>query len=111
MNRSLYMSLVIMGSLSSTIALAQAPIVTGPRWTEDDDTMVRGYVTREAPPVIEFHQTITPGSIIPQGVPLKLFPASASPDLQGYAYFVSADRKLVVLEADTRRVVRILDTD
>ncbi len=33
----------------------------------------REYVTRQPPPVIEFHQTIRPGSLIPEGVPLKIF--------------------------------------
>ncbi|HWG05939.1 MAG TPA: DUF1236 domain-containing protein [Beijerinckiaceae bacterium] len=112
MIRILYVApLALATLLSPTIVFAQAPIVSGaPTWHENDDTIVREYVMRQPPPVIEFHQTIRPGSLIPDGVPLKIFPADASPDLQGYAYFVSADRKLVVVEADTRRVVRILDT-
>ena len=112
MNRSLYAApFAVATILSPVIALAQAPIVNGPpAWREGDDMIVREYVARQPPPVVEFHQTIRPGSIIPEGVPLKIFPPEASADLQGYAYFVSADRKLVVVEADTRRVVRILDT-
>ena len=113
MTRMLYTVPFVAATLiSPVIAFAQAPIISGPpAWSEGDDTIAREYVTRQPPPVIEFHQTIRPGAIIPDGVPLKIFPADASPDLQGYAYFVSADRKLVVVEADTRRVVRILDTE
>lgn len=92
------------------LAFAQTTVITGPApWTVEDEPVVRGYVTREPPPVVEFHQTLTPGSVIPEKVPLKIFPADAPPNLRGYAYFVSVDHKIVVVEADTRRVVHILD--
>jgi hypothetical protein len=94
----------------SSAALAQPVVVGSPSWSDADDVLVRQYYTEAPAPEVEYHQTLTPGSAIPSDVPLKLFPASAAPNLRGYAYFVSVDRKLVVVEADTRRVVRILTT-
>jgi hypothetical protein len=88
-------------------AAAQSTVVLHPL-TGEDDVIVRDYVTRVAPPAVEFHQTLRPGSIVPEGVPLQIFGSDAPKDLSGYAYFVSVDNKVVVVEADTRRVVRIL---
>ena len=88
-------------------ALAQPVIAPGPApWSADNDPIVREFVTPDG--TVHMDQTLRPGSEVPRGVPLKLFPASAPPRLQGYAYFVSADRKIVVVEADTRRVVHII---
>ena len=89
------------------IAVAQSTLRERHVLTPDDDGMIENYVVRDAP-VQEFHQTQTPGSVVPQEVPLKMMPSNADPKLQGYAYFVSVDNKVVVVEADTRRVVRIL---
>ena len=74
----------------------------------DNDRVIREYVTPEQGDVTEYNQTLSPGSIIPAAVPLKLFPPDAPPNLRKYAYFVSVDHKVVVVEADTRRVVHII---
>ena len=109
MTRLSYASFALFALLPG-FAFAQTTVITGPApWTTEDEPIVREYVTRERPPVVEFHQTLTPGSVIPEAVPLKIFPPDAAPDLRGYAYFVSADHKVVVVEADTRRVVHILE--
>jgi hypothetical protein len=102
------LSFIFAGFLSAfaTASMAQPVVVLG----DDDDVVIREFVPPE-PPTTEYRQTLIPGSVIPPDVPLKLFPATAPPKLRGYAYFVSVDQKLVVVEADTRRVVRILKTN
>ena len=75
----------------------------------DETVLVERYV-REIPvppPIIEEHMTLRPGSVIPQGVPLRPFEKVAA--LDRYVYFVSVDHKIVVADPRTRVVVRILD--
>ena len=50
-----------------------------------------------------------PGSIIPDDIPLRPFGGLTDPVYQGYRYFVSQDRKVVIVDPETRTVVRILD--
>ena len=65
-----------------------------------ETVLVERYVRAipEPPPIIEEHMTLRPGSILPEAVPLRRF-----------AFFVSVDRKIVVVDPRTRVVVRILD--
>ena len=74
-----------------------------------DTVLVERYVRAipEPPPIIEEHMTLRPGSILPDAVPLRRF--EGQPSLERYAFFVSVDHKIVVVDPHTRVVVRILD--
>ena len=74
-----------------------------------DTVLVERYVRAipEPPPIIEEHMTLRPGSVLPEAVPLRRF--EGQPSLDRYAFFVSVDHKLVVVDPRTRVVVRILD--
>lgn len=74
----------------------------------EDSLRMERYVREETDvPVIEQHMTLRPGSIIPEGVQLRVF--SKDTELARYAYFVSVDNKIVVADPRTRVVVRIID--
>jgi hypothetical protein len=76
--------------------------------TPDDSMRAERYIKGESDvPVIEEHMTLRPGSIIPDGVPLRLF-ANVS-ELGRFAYFVSVDHKIVIADPQSRTVVRIID--
>ena len=101
-------------ALAACFVAISAPTLAQPApppWDDSEDVIVREYVTREAPPAIEFHQTLRPGSIVPEGVPLRQFGRDSTPRLSGMGYFVSVDHKLVVVDPETRVVARILDLD
>ena len=74
-----------------------------------DTVLVERYVREipAPPPMIEQHQTLRPGSVLPEGVPLNRFEGEAK--LDRYAFFVSVDHKIVVVDPRTRIVLRILD--
>ena len=74
----------------------------------EETVLIERYV-REEPevPIIEEHMTLRPGSIIPEGVPLRVF--SKNTELARFAYFISVDDKVVIADPRTRTVVRILD--
>ncbi len=74
-----------------------------------DTVLVERYVRAvpEPPPIIEEHVTLRPGSVLPAAVPLRRF--EGQPSLDRYAFFVSVDHKIVVVDPRTRVVVRILD--
>ena len=101
------MKIVLIGTLIAlaTPALAQEVVEISP----DETVLVERYVREipEPPPVIEEHMTLRPGSVIPEGVPLRPFDNVAA--LHRYGYFVSVDHKIVVADPKTRVVVRILD--
>ena len=74
----------------------------------DDSLRMERYVRGETDvPVVEQHMTLRPGSIIPEGVQLRVF--SKDTELARYAYFVSVDDKIVIADPRTRVVVRIID--
>jgi hypothetical protein len=76
--------------------------------TPGDEVLVERYVREvPAPPVIEEHMTLRPGSVIPDAIPLQ--PFTRIPSLAKYAFFVSVDHKIVVVDPHTRIVARILD--
>ena len=95
--------------------LALVSIATGARADEiieispGETVLVERYVRAipEPPPIIEEHMTLRPGSVLPEAVPLRRF--EGQPSLERYAFFVSVDRKIVVVDPRTRVVVRILD--
>jgi hypothetical protein len=75
------------------------------------EVIVREYVTREAPPTVIIQEggTVRPGSFVPEYVELRRFGNLADPSLGRLAYFASPDQKIVLVDPETRRVVRILD--
>lgn len=76
----------------------------------DEEVVVREYIVRRRPtPIVVEGGTVRPGSIVPADVDLQAFDESALPSLRRYAYFVSPDSKIVVVEPTTRQVVRILN--
>ena len=102
--------------MKTIVALALLTVIAAPAAAQqlieispDETVLVERYV-RESPlppPVIEEHMTLRPGSVIPEGVPLRPFEKVAA--LDRYVYFVSVDHKIVVADPHTRVVVRILD--
>lgn len=76
--------------------------------TPEDTIRMERYVREETDvPVIEEHMTLRPGSVLPEGVPLRVFAKDS--DLARFAYFVSVDNKIVIADPRTRTVVRIID--
>lgn len=75
------------------------------------EVIVREYVTREAAPTVIIQEggTVRPGSFVPEYVELRRFGNLADPSLGRLAYFASPDQKIVLVDPETRRVVRILD--
>ena len=92
-------------SLIASVARADEVIEISP----GDTVLVERYVRAipELPPIIEEHMTLRPGSVLPAAVPLRHF--EGQPSLERYAFFVSVDRKIVIVDPHTRVVVRILD--
>ena len=74
-----------------------------------DSVLVERYVRAipEPPLIIEDHMTLRPCSVLPEALPLRRF--EGQPSLERYAFFVSVDHKIVVVDPRTRVVVRILD--
>jgi len=95
------------GAAQTTTGTIVAPdaIDLGP----DQEIVVREYIIRRRPAVVESGVTIRPGSVIPDYVELQTFDELAVPSLRRYAYFISPDGKIVVIEPESRQVVRILD--
>ena len=89
---------------SSLAAIAQVLVVP----PEDDVLIERFIVEQPLPPpvVLEDNITLRPGSVVPTGVALR--PMGGTGSLAKYAYFVSVDGKVVVVDPASRQVVRIL---
>jgi hypothetical protein len=92
---------------ASTAAFAQSAVILNP--PAADDVIVEDSTVGAVPVDPTIHETLRPGSIIPVDIPLKLFTADAAPNLRGFAYFVSVDYKMVVVDPATRTVVHIMD--
>jgi hypothetical protein len=77
----------------------------------DQDVVIRRRIIEErAAPVIEIPRgQVVVGSAVPRDVPLRPMTNFGSTRLAHLAYFVSPDAKIVVVEPQTRRVVRIID--
>lgn len=76
--------------------------------TPEESMRMERYVREETDvPVIEEHMTLRPGSVLPEGVPLRVFAKDS--ELARFAYFVSVDNKIVIADPRTRTVVRIID--
>lgn len=99
-----------------TTAAAQS-VITGPPITSDEldlpsdrEVLVREYVIRgPAPRIIIEGGVVRPGSIVPEDVQLHPFDNLSVAGMGRYAYFVSPDEKIVIVDPSSRRVVRIID--
>jgi len=100
--------------LAGSAAQAQTTVTTTRTFDlpPQEEVTVREYVAHEHPApasiVIERHMTVRPGSIIPEDVPLHPLRAIGTPNLARYAYFLSPDHKIVIVDPDTREVLRII---
>jgi hypothetical protein len=105
------MKRVLLGLVGAAIFGAVPALAQGVIITPEESVLVERYVVQEPalpPPVtIEEHQTLRPGSIVPTGVPLQPFRGVS--ELGKFAYFVSVDNKVVVVDPATRVVVRIFN--
>ena len=75
----------------------------------NQEVVVREYIIRRRPPLERENMVIRPGSVIPGYVELEPFEDAPVPALRRYAYFVSPNNKIVVVDPATRQVVRILE--
>lgn len=78
----------------------------------EQETIIRRRIVEErtAPATIEIQRgSVTIGSAIPRDIALHPMTNFGSQRLAHLAYFVSPDEKIVVVEPQTRRVVRIID--
>ena len=104
-------------ALSSGSVCAQVsvpgPVIASPNDIDlgpDEELVVREYIIRRGSARMEVESPIIrPGSIIPEYVELEAFEDAPVPALRRYAYFVSPNNKVVVVEPASRAVVSILD--
>jgi Protein of unknown function (DUF1236) len=77
---------------------------------EEQDVVVREYIVRR--PVERIVEvpggTVRPGSTIPRDIRLSPLADISAPGLRRYAYFVSPDNKIVIVDPATRQVMRII---
>lgn len=92
-------------------ALAQTVIVPPDAFGPDNDVIVRDYIVRRpvGPGPIVGSIPLRPGSIVPEDVRLAPFTDAPNPRLRRFGYFVAPGDKIVVVDPETRAVVRILD--
>jgi hypothetical protein len=97
--------------LTGGSALAQAVIVGPDDFDPDDEVVVRDYIVRQpvGPGPIVGSIPLRPGSIVPPDVRLAPFTDAPNPRLRRFGYFVAPGEKIVVVDPETRAVVRILD--
>ncbi len=76
----------------------------------EQEILVREYIVRRpVERVVEFPGgTVRPGSVVPGDVRLSPLADISVQGLNRYAYFVSPDDKIVIVEPNTRQVVRII---
>ena len=96
-------------AIAAATVLATSALAQGVILTPDESVLVERYIVEEAalPPPVVFEENITlrPGSIVPAGVALQPFGGRSS--LARYAFFVSVDNQVVVVDPASRVVVRI----
>lgn len=94
----------------STGAVDPGVVDLGP----EQDVIVRRRIIEErpAPVMVDIPRgPIRIGSHVPGDVPLHAMTGIGSPGLAQLAYFISPDEKIVIVEPQTRRVVRIMQRD
>lgn len=94
------------------LVCASLPVLAEIRVISPDETvLVERYIETEpdlpAPAPLEQNTVLRPGSSVPEAVPLRPFRGVSG--LSRYGYFISVDRKVVVVDPATRVVVRIFD--
>ena len=102
-------------SLGATSVLAQTAtgsIVTTEPLTipEEQEVVVREYIVRRpVDRIVEIPGgTVRPGSVIPRDIRLIPLADISAENLSRYAYFVSPDDKIVIVDPTTREVKRII---
>lgn len=77
----------------------------------DDEVRVRRYIVEERVRPVEVRESVTVGSLVPGYVTLYDFDDDLDdvPMLGSFSYFRSPDNKIVLVNPDTRRVVRIIN--
>ena len=77
---------------------------------EEQEVVVREYIVRR--PVERIVEvpggTVRPGSVIPRDIRLSPLADISVQGLNRYAYFVSPDDKIVIVDPATRQVMRII---
>jgi len=103
------------GIVLSTSALAQTTtgtIVTTEPLTlpAEEEVVVREYIVRRpVDRIVEIPgETVRPGSLIPRDIRLSPLADISVPALSRYAYFVSPDDKIVIVDPTTRQVMRVI---
>ena len=77
---------------------------------EEQEVVVREYIVRRpVERIVEIPGgTVRPGSIIPRDIRLSPLADISAQALSRYAYFVSPDDKIVIVDPTTRQVMRII---
>ncbi len=77
---------------------------------EEQEVVVREYIVRR--PVERIVEvpggTVRPGDTLPRDIRLSPLADISVPALSRYAYFVSPDNKIVIVDPTTRQVMRII---
>ena len=114
MMRSLSAALAAGVCLTLTGALAQTTTGTiSPESLtipDEQEVVVREYIVRRpVERIVEIPGgTVRPGSVIPRDVRLSPLADISVQGLSRYAYFVSPDDKIVIVDPATRQVMRII---
>ncbi|PSC02927.1 hypothetical protein SLNSH_21295 [Alsobacter soli] len=78
----------------------------------EQETIIRRRIIQERLPPVELQGgTVRVGSIVPEDVELRPMTSFGSGRMARFAYFISPDEKIVVVEPRSRQVVRIMDAD
>ena len=92
---------------TSTGTIATTEPLTLP---EGQEAVVREYIGRR--PVVRIvavpGEAVQPGSTIPRDIRLSPLADISVPALNRYAYFVSPDDKIVIVDPATRQVMRVI---
>jgi hypothetical protein len=103
---------VALGAASVSAQTTTGAIVTTDPLTfpAEQEILVREYIVRRpVDRIVEFPGgTVRPGSVVPSDVRLSPLADISVQGLNRYAYFVSPDDKIVIVEPNTRQVVRII---
>jgi hypothetical protein len=112
---------ILAGALAAAIVAAGSPVfaqaTTGTILTteplaipEEQEVVVREYIVRRpVDRIVEIPgATVRPGSVIPRDVRLSPLADISVEGLSRYAYFVSPDDKIVIVDPTTREVKRII---
>ena len=96
------------GAVGTTGTIVTTEPLTIP---EEQEVVVREYIVRRpVDRIVEIPGgTVRPGSVIPRDIRLSPLADISVQGLSRYAYFVSPDDKIVIVDPTTREVKRILN--